>query len=297
MVRNRLFLLFTFLLFGVSAGAINAQPSGVERIAQLLDQYGCTDLEAAKVKLCKSDFESGGFNVEAISFRPTLHGTDSQRRFPGVLLIPGYQRTARDLISLGIALAREGFASLAVTQPGFGRSTGKADYVGPATIKALSEGYERLKRETYVDQTKLGIYGYSRGGMAASLLAVQLDDVRAVVLGAGIYDFKRAYDEMTIEGIKRNMLAETGMTLEAVKVRSSILQMKKLKCPVLILHGEKDVNVPVSQAKLLSETLTSLKKDFELKLYPDKDHSIGPDATTSTIDFFKRKLMSASTRQ
>jgi dipeptidyl aminopeptidase/acylaminoacyl peptidase len=73
--------------------------------------------------------------------------------------------------------------------------------------------------------------------------------------------------------------------------------MKKLKCPVLILHGEKDVNVPVSQAKLLSETLTSLKKDFELKLYPDKDHSIGPDATTSTIDFFKRKLMSASTRQ
>ena len=27
----------------------------------------------------------------------------------------------------------------------------------------------------------MGIYGYSRGGMAASLLAVQLDDVRAVV--------------------------------------------------------------------------------------------------------------------
>jgi dipeptidyl aminopeptidase/acylaminoacyl peptidase len=260
------YLLFTLILFVVSAGTVNAQPSGVERIAQLLDRYGCTDLEAARVKLCKSDYQSGGFNVEAISFRPILDGTDSQRRFPGVLLIPGYQRTARDLINLGIALAREGFASLAVTQPGFGRSTGKADYVGPATIKALSEGYERLKRETYVDQTKLGIYGYSRGGMAASLLAVQLDDVRAVVLGAGIYDFKRAYDEITIEGIRRNMLAETGMTPEAIKVRSSILRMKKLKCPVLILHGEKDVNVPVSQAKLLSETLTSLKKEFELKL-------------------------------
>ena len=48
----------------------------------------------------------------------------------------------------------------------------------------------------------MGIYGYSRGGMAASLLAVKLDDVQAVVLGAGIYDFKEAYDEVTIKGIK-----------------------------------------------------------------------------------------------
>ena len=29
-----------------------------------------------------------------------------------------------------------------------------------------------------------------------SLLAVKLKDVKAVVLGAGIYDFKKAYDEI-----------------------------------------------------------------------------------------------------
>ena len=61
----------------------------------------------------------------------------------------------------------------------------------------------------------MGIYGYSRGGMAASLLAVKLDDVQAVVLGAGIYDFKEAYDEVTIKGIKgicENMENETGLT-------------------------------------------------------------------------------------
>ena len=52
-------------------------------------------------------------------------------------------------------------------------------------------------------------------GMAASLLAVKLDDVQAVVLGAGIYDFKEAYDEVTIKGIKcicENMENETGLT-------------------------------------------------------------------------------------
>ena len=95
----------------------------------------------------------------------------------------------------------------------------------------------------------MGIYGFSRGGMAA-LLAVQLDDLKAAVFGAGIYDFKRAHDEATIEGIRTNMESETGWTEAAIRERSSIFQMDRLKCPVLILHGEKDINVPVSQALL-----------------------------------------------
>ena len=49
---------------------------------------------------------------------------------------------------------------------------------------------------------KRRLTGRPRGGMAASLLAVKLDDVQAVVLSAGIYDFKEAYDEVTIKGIK-----------------------------------------------------------------------------------------------
>ena len=41
-----------------------------------------------------------------------------------------------------------------------------------------------------------------RGGMAAALLAVQLDDVKAAVLGAGVYDFKRQYDDTGLDGIR-----------------------------------------------------------------------------------------------
>jgi dipeptidyl aminopeptidase/acylaminoacyl peptidase len=126
----------------------------------------------------------------------------------------------------------------------------------------------------------MGIYGFSRGGMAASLLAVQLDDVDAAVFGAGVYDFKKAHDEATIEGIRHNMEIESGWTDEAIRERSSVLRMEKLKCPVLILHGEKDANVPVSQAYLLRDRLTALKKDFEIKLFPDREHGIGPEVTT-----------------
>ncbi|HEX9652715.1 MAG TPA: PIN domain-containing protein, partial [bacterium] len=50
-------------------------------------------------------------------------------------------------------------------------------------------------------------------------------------------DFQKAYDATQLEGIRENMRAETGMTDEAIKQRSSLLAMDKLACPVLILHG------------------------------------------------------------
>lgn len=70
--------------------------------------------------------------------------------------------------------------------------------------------------------------------------------------------------------------------------------MERLRCPVLILHGEKDEYVPVSQAHLLRDRLTALKKDFEIKLFPDRPHDIGPEVATYTLDFFKRQLLTAT---
>ena len=265
-------------------------PSQLENdIGKGIDKEGCLILES-KAQVCKSDYQFDGKSVEAISFRPAGEG-----RFPGVLLIPGYERTARNLIPLGVRLANHGFAALAVTQPGFGKSQGPPDFVGPHTLATLTAGYQRLRQEAFVDASRMAIYGYSRGGMAASLLVLQLGDVKAAVLGAGVYDFQRAYDESTLPGVRKNMLQETGMTKDAVRVRSSILRMDQLKCPVLILHGGKDVNVPVSQALVLRERLTQLHKDFEIKIFPDREHSIGPEVGDLTVNFFQRKLQPVNT--
>ena len=265
-----------------------AQPNVVADVLQRMDQDRCASLESG-AKVCHYEYSVEGKHVEAISFVPAGKGP-----FPGVLMIPGYERTARDLAGLGMRLAREGFAAVAVTQPGFGQSDGPADFVGPKTLAVLTVAYRKLQKESYVDPKRMAIYGYSRGGMAASLLVEELDDVKAAVLGAGIYDFQKLYDDSTLPGVRLNMKAETGMTKEAVRERSSILRMDKLKCPVLILHGEKDKNVPVRQAKLLRDRLTSLHKEFEIKLFPDKEHSIGPEAGNLTVDFLRRKLLEQS---
>ena len=282
-------LLFILLLLLSLSATLNGQQATTSKIREALATSECTNVEGTQIKICKYDYVSNDLTVEAVTFRPAGEG-----RFPGVLMVPGFQRTALDLISLGVALAREGIAGVGISQPGFGRSQGKPDYVGPNTLKVLKEGFEKFKREPYVDRKRLGIYGFSRGGMAASLLVVQVDDVDAAVLGAGLYDFKKAHDEATIEGIRRNMEIETGWTEAAIRERSSVFKMEELKCPVLILHGEKDENVPVTQAYLLRDRLTELKKEFEIKLFPDRAHGIGPEVTTMTVDFFKRRLLQAN---
>jgi dipeptidyl aminopeptidase/acylaminoacyl peptidase len=104
--------------------------------------------------------------------------------------------------------------------------------------------------------------------MVASLLVLQMNEIKAAVLGAGVYDFQMAYDDVKIEGIRENMRYETGMTEAAIKERSSILRMNEIVCSVLILHSETDENVPVNQAYMLRDRLTELKKDFEIKISP-----------------------------
>src|SRR5262249_39684873 len=158
-------------------------------IVARVEKEGCAALPSG-VTVSRADYAVDRKPVEAISFAPAGDGP-----FPGVLMIPGYQRTARDLIPLGVRLSREGFAGIAVTQPGFGRSQGPPDYVGPKTLAVLRVAYRSLQRQRNVDPNRMAIYGYSRGAMAASLLAVELDDVKAAVFGAGIYDFQRAYDD------------------------------------------------------------------------------------------------------
>jgi dipeptidyl aminopeptidase/acylaminoacyl peptidase len=290
--RRRAIVLLCAAAFALSLAwthpLLAQQPGGWDKIIERMEKEGCAALDSG-VKVCRADYAVNGKAVEAISFVPAGDG-----HFPGVLMVPGYERTARDFVPLGIRFAKQGLAGIAVSQPGFGKSKGPPDFVGPKTVEVLKVAYQTLKQQPYVDPDRMAIYGYSRGGMAASLLATELDDVKAAVFGAGIYDFQLFYNDTPLPGARRNMLDETGMTKQAIIERSSILRMDRLKCPVLILHGERDENVPVSQAKALRDRLTQLHKEFEIKLFPDAPHSIGAPAGDAAVDFFRRKLQEKS---
>ena len=83
-------------------------------------------------------------------------------------------------------MATRGYVAAAVSQPGYGKSDGPPDYCGPFTQDAVQAAVEFLRRQTFIDPTRIALYGYSRGAIVASMVATK---VAAVVLGAGAYDF------------------------------------------------------------------------------------------------------------
>jgi len=282
-ISKFVFLAALSIILGV---AVQAQRINLEKISGMLEQNECVTVGAGKVKICRYDYKFENQAVEAIIVRPAADG-----KYPALLLLPGFDMTARDLIPYGVMYAHEGFASVAVTPPGFGKTEGKADFVGAATQKVYAAGWNKFKQETFVDAARMGIYGHSRGGMAASLLAVQLPDAKAAVLASGIYDFRQAFTEIGLKGMRDRMLEETGMTDEAVRERSAVLKMKDLKIPVLILHGERDEKTPVSQANLLRDKLTALKKDFEIRIFPEAGHALDENEVIPlTTEFFRRRM-------
>jgi dipeptidyl aminopeptidase/acylaminoacyl peptidase len=288
----------SIVVFLSSASALG-QPGGASRgprppPAEMIEwpesEEVCREHDLPDIAACSYDYTYRGQSVEAIAFRPPGRGP-----FPAIVFIPGHLRTARDLARRAQFFARHGFASVAITLPGYGKTQVRPDYVGPNTIEMLRVGYEKFRREPYVDAARMALFGYSRGAMAASLLVLELPEIKAAVFGAGIYDFKKAYDETRVPGIRRNMEREAGMTDSAIRARSSILRMEKLGCPVLILHGEQDENVPISQALALRGRLEALKKDFEIRLLPGQPHALPvSDIDRYSLEFFDRRLLGRS---
>lgn len=269
---------------------VKAQPPDRTSLIETLEKEGCVVTEGSKVKICKFDYKYQNKTVEALTYRPNTDG-----KFPGLFLIPGYTGTAKTYLGFGIIFAKLGFASMSVGTPGFGKTELKPDFLGEKTIDAFIEGYKKFKKESFVDQEKLGVFGYSRGAIAASLMITRIKDIKATVLGGGIYDLKKAYDELTIEGIRENIKAETGLKEEAFKERSVIFHVKKINSPILIIHGEKDLNAPTNQAYLLRDKLKAASKEFEFQILVGHTHgNLGGDFLTLVVDFFSRKLKGVS---
>jgi dipeptidyl aminopeptidase/acylaminoacyl peptidase len=271
------------LSLGVAASARQIDRA---KVAEEVEKNGCATTEEGQVEVCKFDYRYGGKLVESLTFRPTAAG-----RHAGLFLIPGYQGTARTYLGLGIVFAKLGFATMSVGTPGFGKTELKPDFLGPNTVNAFVEGYRRFRREPFVDKNKLGVFGYSRGAIAASLMITELRDVKAAVLGGGIYDLKKAYDELTIEGIKENIKTEAGLAEKSLKERSAVFRAGRINCPVLVIHGERDENAPTDQAYLFTDELKRLHKEVELKILANHRHGVlGGDFLNIVLDFFSRKL-------
>jgi dipeptidyl aminopeptidase/acylaminoacyl peptidase len=260
-------------------------PAQIDQIKAKLDAEGRFELRTAGLVIEKADYSHDGKAVEAVLVHAAAGGVS-----PAVLVIPGHDRSAIDALPIVVRFARAGFTVLAVSQPGYGKSEGPPDFVGPNTIAVLEQGVGLLAASPYADARHLGVFGYSRGALAASILATRDARLKAAVVGGGIYDFARARDQVA-EGIRANMDREAGTSAEAIRARSPIRDVAAIAGPVLIIHGEDDTNAPLDQAKALDAALTQAHKTHRLVVVPGKGHALETsDIAEAAVPFFRDAL-------
>ncbi|HEU4965027.1 MAG TPA: alpha/beta hydrolase [Bacilli bacterium] len=170
-------------------------------------------------------------------------------------------------------LARYGFFTVSINH----RLTGVAPF--PAQIHDVKAAIRwlRANADTYgIDPNKIGVWGHSSGGHLAALLATSGDvpelegnsgspgyssRVQAAVTSAGPVDVLTmgGWHDLPNSPEARFVNAEyVKDNPELAKMTNPITYINGDEPPVLIIHGDQDSIVPVSQAELLYQALTDV---------------------------------------
>ena len=132
------------------------------------------------------------------------------------------------------------------------------------------EANKYLRTLPFVDSTRIGSFGWSYGGfMTALAMTKGADYFKAGISVAPVTNWK-FYDNIYTERFMR----KPADNVNGYEKNSPIYFAKKLKGSFLIIHGDADDNVHVQNTMELVNALVKNNKQFDLFIYPNKNHGI-----------------------
>jgi dipeptidyl aminopeptidase/acylaminoacyl peptidase len=252
-----------------------------------------------------------GWEVEAFLLRPARFEAGS--RHPLVLSIHGGPggMYASDWSLEHQLYAAAGYAVLYANprgSSGYGRAFQRAvelEWGGKAYQDLMRGVDEALRRYQWLDSERLAVTGASYGGFMTNWIVTQTDRFRAAVSLAGLSNM------VSVQGT-RDMLyshrLDFGGTLyenpDAYWRYSALRLAAEVRTPLLLVHGERDMRVPVEQSEQLFRALKLHGKTAELMLLPRAAHAIlatGPQELLAVmgarLEWFARHLGSPEPRR
>ena len=203
-------------------------------------------------------------------------------------------------------LAQEGFVMLRANprgSSGYGKEFRFANYDdwGGGDYEDIMSGVDHLIEQGIVDPDRMGILGWSYGGYITSWMITQTDRFKAACVGAGVTNlmsFNGTSDIPTF--IPDYFHGEYWDDLEPYRAHSAMFNVKGVKTPTLIQHGEKDARVPVSQGQELYNALKRQGVPTRMVIYPRQPHGIGEprlmmDVRNRSVEWFLRWVLGKET--
>lgn len=155
---------------------------------------------------------------------------------------------------------------------------------GESAMEYINSGVEKLKQNSWVDGTKIGIQGQSWGGYQVAYLIAHTDMYAAAWSGAPVVNMTSAYGGIRwSSGMNRQFQYEKSQSRlgknlwEAPELyikNSPLFTIDQVKTPVVIMSNDKDGAVPWYQGIEMFTALRRLGKPVWLLNYNGDDHNL-----------------------
>ncbi|MEX1241599.1 MAG: DPP IV N-terminal domain-containing protein [Cyclobacteriaceae bacterium] len=266
-----------------------------EELTRVAKDYGVVSKEFFTFK------NSEGTELNGLMLKP--QNFDASREYPVMVFQysgPGSQEVenawAGGHFYFHQMLTQRGYIVAIIDPRGTG---GRGEHFKKITYKQLGkyeledhlDGARYLATMDYIDETRMGIWGWSYGGYMSSL---------AMTKGAGVFKLGiavapvtnwRFYDTIYTE----RYLQTPQLNPDGYDLNSPSTYAEKLEGNFLLIHGTGDDNVHFQNSVVLEDALINAGKHFQSFFYPDKHHGIQGANTrhhlyTMMLDFIEKNL-------
>jgi dipeptidyl-peptidase 4 len=163
--------------------------------------------------------------------------------------------------------------------------------LGRIELNDLEDAVKWVSAQPWADGERIGLWGWSYGGYFTSYALTHSKLFRAGIAGAPVTDWRNydaIYTERYMDLPKDNY--------EGYKSSSVVEAASNLSGRLLLIHGERDDNVHLSNTLQFADALQNVGKQFDLMVYPKNRHGIADPQQRAHMqemmtDFFIRNLM------
>lgn len=175
---------------------------------------------------------------------------------PAALVMHGWGGSAQDMAGLAAPLLGAGLHVLLLDARCHGRSDDAELTSMPAFADDIALGLEWLRSRSEVDRARVVLVGHSVGAGASLLVGSRDEEVAGVVSIASMAHpetFMRAMLQARLPGPLTKLALRfvehaVGQPFESF---APVQTITRVRAPVLLVHGEGDLTVPVDDARLL----------------------------------------------
>ncbi len=222
---------------------------------------------------------SDGTQIQGFVTKPP--GFEEGRRYPTILWIHGgpVSQFSTSFQSTWQLFAANGYLVVAANPRGSsGRGEGFSHAIwadwGNLDYEDVNAAVDHVIDRGWADPERLGVGGWSYGGILTNYVITKTTRFHAAVSGSSETEYRAAYGN---DHYQLEWELELGLPWENPELYnrlSPISRVNHVTTPTLVLCGEKDWNVPLSQSENLYQSLRRLGVPTQLIIYPGQSHGI-----------------------